>query len=74
MKIIEIILKQLISIYVGSSILYAYYKIKGKKVTYSEIVNEIDKSTGLRKYRYISFYIGVFVITIIIVIIAHFYT
>lgn len=45
-KILEIIIKQVISIYIGGSILYIYFKLIGKKVSYSDIINLNDESTG----------------------------
>jgi hypothetical protein len=71
-KIFELVIRQLISIYIGCAIIFIYYKIIGKNISYSEIVNEEDKDTGLKKYRYIGFYIGTFVMTIIVILIALF--
>lgn len=71
-KIFELLIKQLIFVYIGCSIIFLYYKIIGKNISYSEIINAEDKSTGLKKYRYKGFYIGVLFMTILVILIAEF--
>lgn len=67
MGFISVILRQLITVYVGSSILYFYYKIKGNNITYNQILNE-DDEFGLKKYRMTAFYIGLAFIMLILLI------
>lgn len=71
-KIFELLIKQLIFVYIGCSIIFLYYKIIGKNISYSEIINAEDKNTGLKKYRYKGFYIGVLFMTILVILIAEF--
>lgn len=50
--------------------MYLYYKIKGRKVSYSEILNEVNPKTGLKKYTYKAFYLGVIFFVILVIIIS----
>ncbi|MBC3760047.1 hypothetical protein H7U19_16690 [Hyunsoonleella sp. SJ7] len=68
-QLYNIIIKQLIIGYVGATLLLIYYKIKGQKITYERILNEVDQKSGIKKYYYKAFYLGVgFLILIVIVI------
>ena len=68
-QLYNIIVKQLIIGYVGATLFLIYYKIKGQKITYEQILNEIDPKSGIKKYYYKAFYLGVgFLILIVIVI------
>ncbi|MFD1161267.1 hypothetical protein ACFQ2E_02485 [Hwangdonia seohaensis] len=68
-QLYNIVVKQLIITYTGGTILYLYYKIKGRKIAYSDILNEVNPKTGLKKHRYKAFYLGItfFIILVIIV-------
>ncbi|PSG90690.1 hypothetical protein C7H52_05275 [Aurantibacter aestuarii] len=46
-----------------------YYKLKGKRITYDQILNEIDPKSGIKKYYYKAFYLGVgfLIITVIVI-------
>jgi len=68
MKILEFFFKQIITIYIGCSLVYLYYKILGKDISYSDILNEIDEKTGMKKYRYIGFYTGVLFIILVVIL------
>lgn len=68
-QLYDIIIKQLIIGYVGATLLLIYYKIKGQKITYEQILNEVDPKSGIKKYYYKAFYLGVgFLILIVIII------
>ena len=68
-KLFNIIIKQLIVSYIGATILLIYFKIKRSKITYEQILNEIDPKSGIKKYYYKAFYLGVgFLILIVVVI------
>jgi len=68
MKIAEFFLKQIITVYIGCSLVYLYYRIIGRKITYSDVLNKVDEKTGMKKYRYIAFYSGVIFIIILVVL------
>ena len=65
MGFISVILRQLITVYFGSTLLYFYYKIRGKDIKLSQILNEEDEF-GLKKYRITAFYLGLFFIMFIL--------
>ena len=68
-QLFNIIIKQLIIGYVGATLLLIYYKIKGRKITCEQILNEVDPKSGIKKYYYKTFYLGVgFLILIVFVI------
>ncbi len=69
-QIFNIIFQQIFTIYIGGTILYLYYKIKGRKVTYSKILNEVNPKNGLKKHAYNAFYLGVAFIIILVLIIS----
>ncbi len=73
MDLVFAFIRQVITTYVGGGLLFIYFKLKKKKITYSEIVDGVDKDTGIRKYRYTSYYIGVFFIIIIILLLSVFW-
>ncbi len=69
MNYLLVILRQLISIYIGSAILYLYYKVKGIAISFKQILNENDEF-GLKKYRITAFYIGLgFVMFVLLIIV-----
>ncbi len=49
-KIIEIVFRQFATIYVGNTLLYIYYKITGKNISYEDILNKKNENTGYKKY------------------------
>ncbi|MDN3725524.1 hypothetical protein QRD02_14155 [Aequorivita sp. SDUM287046] len=67
-QLFNIIIKQIIVGYIGASLLLIYYKLKGRKITYDQILNEID-SSGVKKHYYKAFYLGVgfLIITVIVI-------
>ncbi|MFS4484405.1 hypothetical protein ACKGJY_15430 [Hyunsoonleella sp. 2307UL5-6] len=68
-QLYNIIIKQLVIGYIGATLLLIYYKIKGRKVTYEQILNEVDSKSGIKKYYYKAFYLGVgFLILIVVVL------
>ncbi len=68
-KLYDIIIKQLIIGYIGAILLLIYYKIKGRKITYKQLLNEIDPKSGIKKYYYKAFYLGVgFLILTVVVL------
>jgi len=68
-QLFSIITKQIITGYIGATLLLISYKIKGRKITYEQILNEIDPKSGIKKYYYKAFYLGVgFLILIIVAI------
>jgi len=68
-QLYNIIIKQLIIGYVGATLFLIYYKIKGRKISYEQILNEVDSKSGIKKNYYKAFYLGVgFLILIVIVI------
>ncbi|TNJ40850.1 hypothetical protein KFZ70_02480 [Tamlana fucoidanivorans] len=68
-QLYNIIVKQLIIGYIGAFLLLIYYKIKGRKITYEQILDEIDPKSGIKKYYYKAFYLGVgFLILIVLAI------
>ena len=69
-QLFNIIIKQIIVGYIGASLLLIYYKIKGNKITYDQILNEIDQKSGIKKYYYKAFYLGVGFLVLIIVVIS----
>ncbi len=69
-KLFNIIIKQLIVGYIGATILLIYYKIKGRKITYEQILNEIDPKSGIKKYYYKAFYLGAGFLILIVVFIS----
>ncbi len=71
MKILEVIIKQLLFIYIGGGILFLIYKIQGKGITYNQIINE-DNKYGMKKHRYLAFYIGVIFLIAVVLIIDYF--
>jgi len=68
MKILEFFFKQIITIYIGCSLVYLYYKISGKEISYSDILNKTDEKTGMKKYRYIGFYTGVIFLILLVLL------
>lgn len=59
--------------YTGSFFLYIYYKFKGDKITFSNILNEDNKNTKLKKYRYKAFFLGILFYVLLVIIIAYKY-
>lgn len=70
MKILEIIIKQFLIIYTGGLILYVYYRFRGDNITFSNIINQNDDSTGIKKYRYKAFFLGVVFYVALVILIA----
>ena len=54
--------------YIGRSILFAFYKVKGEKISYAQIVNEIDARTGLKKYAFKANCLGVLFMILFVLI------
>jgi len=67
-KIIEIVFRQFATIYVGNTLLYIYYKITGKNISYEDILNKKNENTGYKKYTYISFIAGFIFILLLILL------
>lgn len=67
-KILEIVFRQFVTIYVGSTLLYVFYKIIGKDISYEDILNKKDENTDFKKYTYISFIVGFIFILLLILI------
>jgi uncharacterized membrane protein YdcZ (DUF606 family) len=66
-KIFEIVFRQFVTIYVGSTLLFIFYKIIGKDISYDDILNKKDE-TGFKKHTYISFIVGFIFILILILL------
>ncbi|WCO03593.1 hypothetical protein [Psychroserpens ponticola] len=68
-QLFNIIIKQIIVGYIGAYLLLIYFKLIGKKITYEQILNEVDSKSGIKKYYYKAFYLGVgfLIITVIII-------
>ena len=63
------VIRQLLTGYIGATLLLILYKIKGRKITYEQILNEVDPKTGLKKYYYKAFYLGLgFIILLILIL------
>jgi hypothetical protein len=56
--------------YTGSFFLYIYYQLKGEKTSFSNILNQNSEETGLKKYRYNAFFIGVIFWILVVLLIA----
>ncbi len=56
--------------YIGGTILFLFYKLKGQEITYSQILNEINPKTGLKKYSYKAFYLGIGFLIILVILIS----
>ena len=69
-QLYNILIKQLIIGYIGATLLLIYYKIKGRKITYEQILNEVDPISGIKKYYYKAFYLGIGFSTLIVLIIS----
>lgn len=68
-QLFNLIKHQIITGRIGASLLLIYYKIKGRKITYEQILNEIDPKSGIKKYYYKAYYLGVgFCILIVVVV------
>lgn len=67
-KILEIVFRQFVTIYVGSTLLYIYYKITGKNISYEDILNKKNDDTGFKKHTYISFIVGFIFILLLILL------
>ena len=62
-------IQQLVTGYIGGTILYLYFKLKGKEITFSQILDEVNPKSGIKKYYYTAFYLGVaFIILFVLVI------
>jgi hypothetical protein len=69
-EILNFLIHQLLILKIGGAILLMYYKFKGRKITYSQILNEINPKTGIKKYAYKAFYLGVGFLIILVLIIS----
>ncbi|WP_146169706.1 hypothetical protein [Kordia periserrulae] len=62
-------MRQIITGYVGATLLWIYYKIKGQKITYHQIMNEVNPESGFKKYYYKAYYTGfIFLMLLILVL------
>lgn len=66
MKLLEIIFKQVIIIYIGAVILFFVYKLIGKNKKISEIINADHKVSNYDRIK--AFYIGLAVLILVVVL------
>lgn len=66
MKLLEIIFKQVIIIYIGAVILFFVYKLTGKNKKISEIINADHKVSNYDRIK--AFYIGLAVLILVVVL------
>lgn len=70
MKFLEIIFKQIITIYIGAVILFFIYKLTGNNKKFSEIINANHKESNYDRIQ--AFYIGIAVLIIIVLLLKKF--
>lgn len=70
MKLLEVLLKQYISVYIGGFFLFMFYKFKGENKSFQNIVNSKLSEDSYERIK--AFYIGVLVLILIVLSLKYF--